>query len=604
MESDNIFDNDEFKALLRRYEQWNEQDEGFEYFDIDDYFDLIEYYQSNDNYKAALLVTYRALKQHPLNQELMAYRISLLILCKNYDEAELLLNDLDDKETDLTFYIKGQLYLGKYNDVQRAEIYFKKWASVIFWILKKSIDLDKADGMQTPTDIDNPDYYIFAKSLYKSDSFKLNEELVSLDPKYLYEVEQNALKDDNNELDIPDSFTSLERLREAYLRIICSYLELPKDKNTDMAYRWMMRYLSHFGFSGNNYQDELFLNAIDVGDFFHLKEKILTKALNDSPYLEGGWRMLATAQLKLGKTEDALNSIEFALAINENDLDVLELKALCNYELGNYNEAAQVYEKLSEKVDDWSILKYLIHCYFSTHNNEGAEKTIDRLWEYCKDHLLHDFDTNFYSENSNKYIQLLMISSEPADYYMHIGRYEKAINVLRYLCTRYSLGYTHALQLKLLRYYDLGVEREKAKQMANEILSWCGTSLIHIIQVMDIVAMVLPHETYNAFKIAAEETLKKSNGKEKSIAKKYYINFRLASLSINIGDFQMAKHYIKKGLQMEFDYLSKRFEKLTFDDNDGDENVNTVFECLYNAYEDYSYEYKYNFRSHTFGSLS
>lgn len=78
----------------------------------------------------------------------------------------------------------------------------------------------------------------------------------------------------------------------------------------------------------------------------------LRMTLDEDPYSIKHWNEQGKCQIQLSEFEAAHESLDFALAIDENNTDTIMLKAFCFHRSGNLTEAANYYLRLAEVSGD------------------------------------------------------------------------------------------------------------------------------------------------------------------------------------------------------------------------------------------------------------
>ncbi|MGL4780099.1 MAG: tetratricopeptide repeat protein [Bacteroidales bacterium] len=91
----------------------------------------------------------------------------------------------------------------------------------------------------------------------------------------------------------------------------------------------------------------------------------LNALLDEDPYDAGMWCHLAQVYNKMGNIEQALESCNFALAINPQDTIALQIKALIHYENKNVELARDIFIEINElRPNDYTVLLGLGDCYW------------------------------------------------------------------------------------------------------------------------------------------------------------------------------------------------------------------------------------------------
>lgn len=101
--------------------------------------------------------------------------------------------------------------------------------------------------------------------------------------------------------------------------------------------------------------------------------KILKQILDTNPYCSEAWHALAKSHFDRYDIQKAHEDINFALAINENDVQALNLKAMFFVEQGNYDEAQKIYARLLNLLpqDEMNYYNYAL-CLNELHRPDEA----------------------------------------------------------------------------------------------------------------------------------------------------------------------------------------------------------------------------------------
>lgn len=118
-----------------------------------------------------------------------------------------------------------------------------------------------------------------------------------------------------------------------------------------------------FGESQDTRNDEIHIN--EMLENYDLCISKLNKQLDEDPYDGGMWCHLAQIYNKMGKTEQALESCNFALAIDPLDTIALQISALIYYEQKNTEKARDIFLQINElRPNDYTVLLGLGDCYW------------------------------------------------------------------------------------------------------------------------------------------------------------------------------------------------------------------------------------------------
>ena len=107
-------------------------------------------------------------------------------------------------------------------------------------------------------------------------------------------------------------------------------------------------------------------------------------SLDELPYSIPHWNGLAKCYLAQNEIEKAHESIDFALAINENDSEALEVKGFCYIQSENYEEALKIFHQLLPQSKTPSrIYALLAKCYMDLEKAEEAKDTCMKWLKAC-----------------------------------------------------------------------------------------------------------------------------------------------------------------------------------------------------------------------------
>ena len=308
---DDYFESDEFKELLNNYEEARKQ--GYPcYLDEDDYADLSDYYMNKGNAEEAMECAELGLDTHPESVLMQSVKSGLLIFYHRYQEAREILDSIPAEKSNLdVFYQRAQLVYALDGDADTAEELFREW-----------IELQKTDG------------------------------------------ERKGEKDD-------------EYIRESYIHVITSFIELTEHRQFDeeLVKRWVEEYLVTFPFNGTSNSDVVLSEIVREEHLLDMVEKVYLKILENDPYNNMGYTILATAQQALGKYEESIESCNFALAIDSRDWDAKAVLANDYFLLCNFKEALKHIEEVVKELGDYSqSLLYGKCLVLSDKPEEGCEQ--------------------------------------------------------------------------------------------------------------------------------------------------------------------------------------------------------------------------------------
>lgn len=202
------------------------------------------------------------------------------------------------------------------------------------------------------------------------------------------------MEDENSKF--ADENERSDRLRDAYLHILTSFIELRGNNYDDeLVKRWVEEYYARFSPLGNSEFDLMLADMVRNEGMTDMVEKIYKSLLENDPYINHGWVVLSTSQVMNGHYEDALESADFALAIDPDDSDAVLSKAHSYYSLGRKDLAIPLFRKYLDKFDDANqYLPYAISL-ITEERIEEAKPYLAKAEEYV----------NYYKEQDEYYAQ-------------------------------------------------------------------------------------------------------------------------------------------------------------------------------------------------------
>jgi len=236
------------------------------------------------------------------------------------------------------------------------------------------------------------------------DAKSLLDTLDADDPNVLYQQAQLAYAIDNDVAKAEELFSEWiekeeddskfdnkedreDRIRDAYLHVITSFLELCEGEyDEEVIKRWVEEYYARFAPLGKYECDLVLADMIRSEGMTDMVEKIYTSLLEYDPYINYGWTVLSASQVMNGKFNDALESADFALAINPDDLDAKLNKAHAYYALGQKDKALPLFEYyINETNDANQYLPYAISL-ITQGRTEEARNYLAKAEEYIEFH--------------------------------------------------------------------------------------------------------------------------------------------------------------------------------------------------------------------------
>lgn len=189
-----------------------------------------------------------------------------------------------------------------------------------------------------------------------------------------------------------------DRLRDAYLHILTSFIELRGEKyDEELVKRWVEEYYARFAPLGSNEWDLVLADMVRNEGLTDMVEKVYSSLLEYDPYLNYGWTVLSASQVMNGHYQEAIESADFALAIDPENVDATLNKAHAQYALGNKEQALGLFEKYLNSVEDVSqYLPYAI-CLISKDRIAEAEMCLDKFEEFV---VLHKDQKEYFAQSN------------------------------------------------------------------------------------------------------------------------------------------------------------------------------------------------------------
>lgn len=309
------FNSEEFQAALSRYNQ-SKQDGVACYMDSDDIINLSNYFLDQEKPEDAFEVLDLGLRLHPDNVSIHLSHVAALIFSQNYQDASDELDSIDDYEKSDYLYLKAQLVCALEDNVKKADDIFSEWYEIV------------------KTDI-------------------------------LEEGKVNFVGYENN----PDAM-----LRSSMNLILLSYVDLLPTRNDDFIRKWINRYIKDFSPLGKYDEDQTLANICNTLEYFDLIETVYSMMLEENPYITQGFTILGASQQINGKTDKAIESLDFALAINPDDFQANITMAHCLFLKQNYEKALHYFKKYQELSKTTNESFYIGLCYLYLNNIPEAHR--------------------------------------------------------------------------------------------------------------------------------------------------------------------------------------------------------------------------------------
>ena len=156
--------------------------------------------------------------------------------------------------------------------------------------------------------------------------------------------------------------------------IIANYTDM---EQKDLALKWLgIVRKKGYDYNKNDRLTEVLCNYYYAFDYYDQAITLLKKLRDKYPYTINYWIRLSNCYIKENRFAEADEALDYALAINDKEPSVLELKGGCSFEKNDYLKAEEYYLRL-EKID---ANKPKVWYYLSkVYANMGQK---DKLEEY------------------------------------------------------------------------------------------------------------------------------------------------------------------------------------------------------------------------------
>lgn len=296
------------------------------YFDTEDFVDISDYYLDNNRPDDAMRAINQGLLIHKDNNHLLAIKAGIFIYKHQFTDALDIINQIQDYPNSEILYIRAQLAYAFDHDLQKAEALFCEW-------------LEKEEK----------------------------------------ELATNYEKNENGDI-----------IRDDYIHVIMSFIDLSDTRDEEAVRRWIDKYIERFSPLGNYDSDLLLADICREENMIDYVERVYTLLLDTNPYLDSAWAILAAAQNINGKFEEAINSADFALAINPEDYDAILTKAHSYYGMNDSSNALPLFQKYIDKTDDGSQYLYLGLCHVLEEHTEEGYKYIKGAQDFYESKGIED----------------------------------------------------------------------------------------------------------------------------------------------------------------------------------------------------------------------
>ena len=161
-------------------------------------------------------------------------------------------------------------------------------------------------------------------------------------------------------------------------------------------------------------------------------ERVFNELIDTDPFSKYYWNALASAQLMDEDYDSAIQSSEYAIAIDPKDPDSLIAKANALFRLGNYEDALEYFRRYSVEVpDDEFALINQGTCLINLERGEEAVEVLQQALKVSEDRV--DYLADIYQELAFAYSET--------------GEVDKAV---KYLCMTDALDCDH-VQIEVIK---------------------------------------------------------------------------------------------------------------------------------------------------------
>ena len=286
-----------FKDLLAKYEEGISCG-SMPYIDTDDLIDIAEYYHINNRMADSEKAVEYCLELSPNDEYALFFKARLMLtVYHNPTEAQRIIESIDDYKSLIeSIYILAEVKMQQGKADEAEDMLQKEYRNII-----KEIE-EKADGVDTSYNDDEED----------DDNDEISaEETLSRFP-----------------LDVATLYCDY-----GFLEYADSWLCKVKDCGGELSFEYYET-LGRLRLYQNKYAEAIdaFNNALDV-----------------DAYNVAIWMQLSEAQSCCEKYADALQSIEYALAIEPNAEDAMLMKGNALYDLARYDDAMTLFRHMEER---------------------------------------------------------------------------------------------------------------------------------------------------------------------------------------------------------------------------------------------------------------
>jgi len=221
--------------------------------------------------------------------------------------------------------------------------------------------------------------YRIHEALYNGDTKAawdyLGQIIETDEPDYIYDRGEIMIVE--GRIDEADSYfrDELKNVpQEEYQDYVIDVASIYSDYNfSDKAMEWMTLAKQE---ESPDFKELMARTLFGLGKY-KASEKLFNELIDTDPFQKRYWNALASAQFMNEDYSSAIESSEYAIAIDPEDPDGIIAKAHGLFRLNNYEKAIEYYDRYLERVpDDIYVMLNKSSCYLSLSNDEKALETL------------------------------------------------------------------------------------------------------------------------------------------------------------------------------------------------------------------------------------
>ena len=169
---------------------------------------------------------------------------------------------------------------------------------------------------------------------------------------------------------------------EVLLDVVLTYLDVNQQ---ELAFKWITK-IQEKGYNETNSQKyrDVWCDYCMTFGYAEKATNAFQLSLDELPYSIPHWCGLAKCYLAQNETEKAHESADFALAIDENNMEALEVKAFCHIHNENHKEALVILKQILPKAKvPTRIYALMAKCYLDLEMAVEAKETCKEWLAKC-----------------------------------------------------------------------------------------------------------------------------------------------------------------------------------------------------------------------------